>query len=103
MKFGLSDEEISKIISVFKKYRQIHSVIIYGSRSMGNFQRGSDIDLTIKGEGLNLQFFSKITSDLDDLLLPYKFDISFYQDIQNQELIDHIQRRGQLFYDSKAL
>ncbi len=98
MKFGLSDDVQSKIISVFKKYPQIQSVIIYGSRSMGNYKNGSDIDLTIKGENLDLQLLSKISNDLDDLLLPYMVDISFYQDIQNQELIDHIQQRGQIFY-----
>ncbi|HSX13771.1 MAG TPA: nucleotidyltransferase domain-containing protein [Chlamydiales bacterium] len=103
MKFGLSEDEQLKIKSVFMKYPQIQSVTIYGSRSMGNYKTGSDIDLTIKGDGLNLQLLCKINNDLDDLFLPYKFDISFFQDINNLELIDHIHRRGQIFYDSKSI
>lgn len=102
MKFGLSSTEIAKINAVFKKYPQINSVIIYGSRSMGNYKRGSDIDLTLIGDPIDLQTLSKISNDLGDLFLPYQFDISFFGDIQNLELIDHIERRGQIFYDSQS-
>jgi uncharacterized protein len=102
MKFGLSSTEIAKIIAVFKKYPQIHSVVIYGSRSMGNYKRGSDIDLALMGNPIDLQTLSKISNDLDDLFLPYQFDISCFNDIQNKELVDHIQRRGQIFYDPQS-
>ena len=38
---------------------------IYGSRAMGNYRPGSDIDLTFTGEKLNLKRFNKISLDLD--------------------------------------
>ncbi|MBU1171821.1 MAG: hypothetical protein KKD44_19885 [Proteobacteria bacterium] len=45
--------------------------------------------------------------EIDDLLLPYSFDISIFADIDNPDLIDHIKRVGMIFYekpfqDSKA-
>ena len=35
---------------------------------------------------------------LDDLYLPYMFDISIFDKIDNQNLKDHINRVGQVFY-----
>jgi len=100
--FGLDDKVIKQISQVFKKYSQIESVVIYGSRAKGNYKHGSDIDLTFKGADLDLSVIAKISTDLDDLLLPYTFDISIYGQIDNPELLDHIARVGKIFY-SKGL
>lgn len=50
---------------------------LYGSRSPGRHRPGSDID---------------------DLLLPWRFDLSLQASLQSPELIDHIQRVGQVFH-----
>ena len=71
---------------------------MYGSRAKGNFKNGFDIDLTIKGENLNLKIINKISFCLDDLYLPYTFDLSIFNHISSSELIDHIQRVGKVFY-----
>ncbi len=94
MRFGLKDETIQKIISVFYCFSEIEKVILYGSRAKGNYKNGSDIDITLKGEGLNLSILNKIESKLDDLFLPYSFDISIYHQISNKELLEHIERVG---------
>lgn len=98
MRFGLREDIIERINSVFEKHPQVNEVVLYGSRAKGNFKNGSDIDLTIKGEQLDLDVLNKITWQLDDLLLPWKIDISIYQKISNSELIEHINRVGKLFY-----
>ena len=98
MRFGLNDNTRKKIQSVFTKYSQIETVIIYGSRAKGNYKTGSDIDLTIKGQGLNFPLIYKIEQDLDDLYLPYTFDISIFSNIDNTNLIGHINRVGKVFY-----
>lgn len=98
MKFGLKETTISQINQVFSIYPQVKSVIIYGSRAKGNYRKGSDIDLTLIGEELTLHFVHKIELDLDDLLLPYTFDLSVFQDINNPDLLDHIQRVGIEFF-----
>ncbi|HXH99111.1 MAG TPA: nucleotidyltransferase domain-containing protein [Sphingobacteriaceae bacterium] len=98
MKFGLRDKTIKKINSVFAEFNQIDEVIVYGSRAKGNYRNGSDIDLTIKGEKLNLHFLNQISLKIDDLLLPYIFDLSIFRQISNQDLIEHIERVGQTFY-----
>lgn len=101
MEFGLKEETIEKIRGVFSKFPQIEEAILYGSRAKGNYKEGSDIDLTLKGTGLNLSILNGITLMLDDLLLPYLFDISIYNNIKNQDFLDHIERVGIAFYVRK--
>ncbi len=100
--FGLSSEVIGKINSVFRKYPQIEKVIVYGSRSMGTQRPGSDIDLTIVSSHFNVTALLKLEGELDDLLLPYKIDISLLHVIENKDLLEHIQRLGQVFFERKG-
>lgn len=99
MKYGLKKNAIQSIQEVFKLYPQINNVVLYGSRAKGNFRPNSDIDLTIKGEDLSLKILFKIETDLDDLLLPYKMDVSLFNKIENQDLVAHIERVGVVFYE----
>jgi predicted nucleotidyltransferase len=95
---GLTKEEVSSIKAVFEKYQQIEEVHLYGSRAMGNYKPASDIDLTLKGKGIDLSLQTKIEFDLDDLMFPYRFDISIYDKISNPEFLDHINRVGKEIY-----
>jgi predicted nucleotidyltransferase len=97
LRFGLKESTITKIINIFAKYPQIHKVILYGSRAKGNYRNGSDIDLTVTGE-IKYTDLAKIEDEIDDLFLPYTFDISIFSDIDNPDLIDHINRIGIVFY-----
>jgi len=99
MKFGLKKDIINQINDVFVKYPQIEKVIIYGSRAKGNFKKGSDIDLTLEGTGLNLSVINSLLNELDDLLLPYTFDVSIFNQIGNADLVEHIGRVGGVFYE----
>ncbi|MBU1013804.1 MAG: nucleotidyltransferase domain-containing protein [Bacteroidetes bacterium] len=69
-----------------------------------NYKKGlsqikSAVDLVIHGKVLSLLFLNKLLLEIDDLLLPYTFDISIFADIDNQDLIDHIKRVGMIFYE----
>ena len=94
MLYGLQQTTIEAINSVFRKYQDIDEVILYGSRAKGNFRTGSDIDLVLKGEKLSLSDLLKIENELDDLMLPYKIDLALYHQVNNPELIEHIERVG---------
>lgn len=99
MKYGLKDSILQSITSIFLKYPKVEKVILYGSRAKGNYKNGSDIDLTLLGEKLNIQDLNKIYLELDNLYLPYNFDISIFEKLENKELIDHIKRAGIVVYD----
>ena len=98
MLFGLSIEDREKINNLFKQFEFVDKVILYGSRAKGNYKPSSDIDITLFGDNLTLSQLQLIENEIDDLLLPYKFDVSIYKQISNIELIEHIDRVGKVLY-----
>jgi predicted nucleotidyltransferase len=102
MKYGLDEIDIERINSVFASFPEVEKVVLYGSRAKGNYKLGSDIDLTLKGHHLNLETINTIETKIDDLLLPYLFDISIFNQIDNPDLIAHINRVGIVFYDKRG-
>lgn len=103
MKYGLKNDTINEIKKIFSLFPEVEEVIIYGSRAKGNYKPGSDIDLIFKGRDLNLNLLNKISLKIDDLFLPYTFDLSIISQIENQELLDHISRIGSTFYKRKLI
>ena len=101
MKYGLPQATIEAIVNVLANYAEVEKVVLYGSRAKGNYRNGSDIDLTLEGERLNLSILQKIETELDDLMFPYKIDASLKSQIQNPELLDHINRVGILFFQKQ--
>lgn len=98
MKFGLSDRTYQLLNQCLAENGAIQEAILYGSRAKGNYKPGSDIDLTLKGDQLTLKDVFHLQRQLDDLLLPYKIDISIYGQLSNPDLLDHIKRVGIVFY-----
>lgn len=98
-RFGLKAATIDKITSVFARHIAVESAILYGSRAKGNYRKGSDIDLTLTGEQLTYRTLLRIENEIDDLLLPYLFDISIFSHIDDPDVIDHIRRVGMPFYE----
>jgi len=72
--------------------------VLYRSRAKGNFKPGSDIDLTLFGN-VNSDVLADIANAVDDLLLPLVVDLSADSMLDNQELINHIDRVGVVFYN----
>ncbi len=97
-KTGLSIETTEKLVEIFKRRPAIAKVVLYGSRAKGNFKPGSDIDLSIVSDTLSTADLLKIESEIEELLLPYKIDLSILGHIENPDLIAHIQRVGVEFY-----
>jgi predicted nucleotidyltransferase len=98
LQFGLKPAVIAQMNAVFACFPEVGQVILYGSRAKGNVKPGSDIDLCLVGEGLSMPTLLKIDTALDDLLLPYKIDLSIRDHIDNAALLSHIQRAGKIFY-----
>ena len=99
MSFGLEEETIRQIQSTFAKFPLIEKAVIYGSRAKGTNKKGSDIDLCLFGISINQKVLYQIETALDDLWLPYTFDLCAYQTIGNDDLKRHIDRIGITFYE----
>lgn len=98
-RFGLPLHAVEKLCAVFRDCPQVERVILYGSRAKGNYRVGSDIDLTVEGEGLSLAQLLAMESQIDELLLPWMVDLSLKDRIDNPALLDHIARVGLPFYE----
>lgn len=94
--FGLSPDILEQIKFVFSKFPQIEKAILYGSRAKGNYKDGSDIDITLLGKELSLKTVYALENELDELYLPYSFDISIFAHIDNEDLIEHIRKYGKI-------
>ena len=99
--FGLYPDTVEKLNEIFSKYTSVEEVIIYGSRAKGNHREGSDIDLTIKGS-VSGEEFSSIYNEIEDSTIPYLFDLSIYSKIESENLKEHIDRVGKVFYKRKG-
>ncbi|WP_136064807.1 nucleotidyltransferase domain-containing protein [Modicisalibacter radicis] len=99
---GLDKQTQAKIRGVFSNFLAVEEAILYGSRAMGTYRPGSDIDLTLKGCSLSWRDLQQVEVALDDLLLPYRFDLSLYDQIDNPDLLAHIGRVGIVFYSREG-
>jgi len=98
MPYGLKEEQIEGIKTVFAGNPNVAEVILFGSRAKGNYKPGSDVDFALKGIDLKLDDILALNSKLEDLNLPYIFDLLIYDQIKDIAVIDHINRAGISFY-----
>lgn len=103
LKYGLKADIITKIQTALAQFNDIQSVVLYGSRAKGNYKNGSDIDLSIKTKkSVDTQLLFDVIGAIDELDLIYYFDISLFCQIDNPDLIEHINRVGVEFYNAKT-
>jgi predicted nucleotidyltransferase len=103
MKFGLSDTVIKELQDVFRRHDNIKQVLIFGSRSKGNYRSGSDIDLAVLGDKIDYNQLLTILCEIEDLNLLYSVDLLDYQKKKGTPIGDHIDRVGQIFYSRPKL
>jgi len=93
--FGLEKHIIKMILSEISSHKEVCDIIIFGSRAKGNFKRGSDIDLAIKGGNISFELVAKLKTIFNQKMrIPYHVDLVHYDTISNHDLIDHIDRVG---------
>ena len=98
MKYGLTEKQLKEIIAILQQYPQINEALIFGSRAMGNYKAGSDVDIAIKGD-----VSSSTAATIKDVLeeetyLPFFFDVVAYNALSNEKLTKHIDVYGQVVY-----
>lgn len=95
---SLKPHELKLIQSVLARHPSLSGAILFGSRAKGTANPTSDIDLALEGVESALQA-EAIASELDELPLPYHFDVKALSDIQHKPLRDHIERVGVKIYE----
>lgn len=101
IQFGLSKKQLHLILSVINKFEEIEKALIFGSRARGTNKPGSDIDLALVGDKLNSLLINRVSSALDDLPLPFLFDMINYNEIKNELLKKKIDAEAKLLFERK--
>jgi predicted nucleotidyltransferase len=96
--FGLSKRSIDTLKAIFQKHTDVKTVYLFGSRAKGNYHEGSDIDLAIMNNGLLPKTIRSLLAECEESSLPVAVDIIAFESLSNDELKEHIQRVGVLFY-----
>ncbi len=95
MDTGLTQTDIRRITAAIKHFPEIEEAVIFGSRAKGTYKKASDVDLAIKGRAVTGETVNRLSFLLnEELPLPYFFDVVHYETLENQQLIEHIDRVG---------
>lgn len=93
--YGLLDKDIEFMINVFQENGVVKAVI-FGSRAMGNYKRGSDIDIALIGTEKILKINDILNEESP---MPYFFDLIAYDCISNENLREHINSQGKVIFE----
>jgi uncharacterized protein len=89
--FGLDGQAQALLEGVFARHPRVSEVCLFGSRAIGTHRPESDVDIALYGDVDEL-LAARIASDLDELPLPYTFDVQAYPCIRQIPLREHIDR-----------
>lgn len=93
----LSDQELEMVRAVFRRHPEVAFATLFGSRAKGTHNSRSDVDLAVGGDVAPLGAES-IAAELEELPLPYRFDVQSLSHIHNRPLLSHIERVGLTIY-----
>lgn len=99
---GLTSSELALIVSVFQRHPEISEVKLFGSRAKLTQSAASDVDLAVWG-AVDPLLAEEIASDLDELPLPYQFEIQPFASITNEALREHVERVGISIYSEAVV
>jgi predicted nucleotidyltransferase len=104
MRFGLKTENIKQISNIVSSFTEVQQAIIFGSRAMGNYKNGSDVDIALKGENITYEIVTQIKYQLnEETTMPYFFDVVDYDRLKNEDLKTHIDQFGKALFTKPLL
>lgn len=86
---GIREKVLDQILEIADR-NQIEELLLFGSRARGDYDRGSDIDLAVRG-GDYLSFHDELEEETDTLCF---FNVVVLDHLRNQELLLDIQKDG---------
>jgi len=96
-RFGLSELSLKLIQNVLSRYHSVEIARIFGSRTSNEHDESSDIDLVLYG---NFDYYTlgKIKLDLEEIDIPYFFDVLDFKNIHSDELKKQIEMYGKVIH-----
>jgi uncharacterized protein len=94
---GLPQQAQDRLLAVLTAQPQVQRIWLFGSRAMGRYQQGSDIDLCLEAPLLSHSDRLRLMAAVDDLLLPWRVDVALRHELP-ADLEAHVQRVGQCIW-----
>ena len=91
---GIKQQVINEICELAQKYN-VEQVLLFGSRSRGDYKRTSDIDLAVRGGDID-RFALDVDEETSTLL---EFDIVNMDRDMQDALRESIRREGRILYE----
>ena len=88
---GLPQQTLAQIQAVLQAFPQIRWLKLYGSRAMGNYRPGSDIDLAFSSP---VDYTAQLAGAFDELPIPYLFDVTHWESQAHDGLRQQIEQVG---------
>jgi len=88
---GLPPQTLAQIQAVLVSFPQIRWLKLYGSRAMGNYRPGSDIDLAFSGP---VDCTAQLAGAFEELPIPYLVDVTHWESLAHDGLRQHIEQVG---------
>ncbi len=94
----LSETIKANIIAVLREEKSVKQAILFGSRARGDARYNSDIDLALLGDAIPLSLHTKLRRAAG----LYTLDIVSLDRLENDDLIESIERDGVVIYNSET-
>ncbi len=101
--FGLPEKTLKTLRQILSDCPAVEKAVLYGSRAKGTHRPGSDIDLTLFGDRLDLKTLGKLATQMEESPIPYQVDLSLWDRIDHEGLREHIERVGVVFYQRSVM
>ena len=88
---GLPPQTLAQIQAVLQAFPQIRWLKLYGSRAMGNYRPGSDIDLAFSSP---VDCTAQLAGAIEELPIPYLVDVTHWESLAHDGLRQHIEQVG---------
>lgn len=97
--WGLSAATLAVIRAILAREPKVERAILIGSCTKGTHRPGSDIDLALVGEGLEIDTLGRLAPVVEESSIPYQVDLCWLAAVEHAPLREHIERVGQVLYE----
>ena len=88
---GLPPQTLAQIQAVLQAFPQIRWLKLYGSRAMGNYRPGSDIDLAFSSP---VDYTAQLAGAFEELPIPYLVDVTHWESLTHDGIRQQIEQVG---------
>ena len=94
---GLPHQACQRLLDVLQQSSKVQEIWLFGSRAMGRYREGSDLDLCLVGEAITHLDRLQLIHTIDELLLLWPVELALRDDMPD-ELLAHLSRVGRCLW-----